>query len=415
MKNRFLITVILLGSLSPSLVALMGIAGTNWPEGLQQEHAPSQQGHLIAFELYNNFVFIPVRINGSEPFSFLLDSGANTSLLNEALANSLGIEVEHQHESNIGAGEASTRLGFSKGVTLSLAGVDVPSKRVAVVPLADFESIVGRRIDGILGADLFKRWVVTIDYAARTITLEDPREFAYSGNGEFIPLRLSGDRPFVKATVTPVDSNPIEGLFVIDTGDSSTIAFHTPFVEKYKLRSQNQKMIAHPSHGISGDSRSWWGRIARFKLGEITIDHPVATFAEATKGSDADRSYDGRLCGEILRRFKVTLDYSRHQMILEPNAAFTEAYDFDMSGLSLVVQGQDFKTIKVSHVEGDSPASEAGLKEEDIIETLDNKLAAEIGLQQIKQMFKKEGQEYLIGVKRGDSHIQFRIKVRRLI
>jgi hypothetical protein len=50
--------------------------------------APAQQDQTIAFELYDNFVFIQVGVNGSEPRSFLLDTGANASFLNEALANS---------------------------------------------------------------------------------------------------------------------------------------------------------------------------------------------------------------------------------------------------------------------------------------------------------------------------------------
>jgi len=415
MRNNSVAAAILVGFLMSPHCASPKIAGTNRPKSMQQELAAAQQEHTIPFELCNNFVFVPVRVNGSEVRSFVLDTGASGSLLNEALANSLRIEVAHQHEANVGTGEGSTRLGFSKNVALRLSGIDFPMKSIAVVPLADLESIMGRPIDGILGSDLFRRYVVTIDYAARIITLIDQKQYAYHGIGEVIPVRLSGDRPFVKATITPVGSNPIEGLFVIDTGDDSTLGLHTPFVEKYKLRSSNQKMIPRLAHGMSGDSRTWQGRVASFQLGKFTIDHPVATFAEATKGSEATRSYDGVLGGEILRRFKVTLDYSRRQMILEPNDAFAEPYDFDMSGMSLTVQGQDFKIIKVSHIQGDSPASEAGLREGDTLETIDDKPAATLGLERIEQMFKKDSQEYVLGVKREDALIRLKLRVRRLI
>ena len=415
MRPNSLTPAVLSGSLILSLGALVGIAGTNGPKGTQQEPALSKQDHTVAFELYQNLVFLPVRLKGSEPSTFLLDTGASVSFLNQALAHSLGLEVKHQRESNIGTGEASTRMGFAKDLAFGVSGVDIPAKHVGVVQLADLESTLGRTINGILGADLFKSYVVTIDYAARKVTLEDPKHYAYHGNGDLIPLRLSGDRPFVRATVTPVRSDPIEGLFVIDTGDDSTLGLHTPFVEKYRLRSSNQKMIPHLSHGMSGESRNWRGRVASLKLGTFTIDHPVATFAEATKGSEADRSYDGVLGGEILRRFKVTFDYSRRQMILEPNEAFSEAYEFDMSGVSLVTQGSDFKTIGVRHVLADSPASEAGLKEGDTLETIDEKPAASLGLEQIEHMFKKDGREYVLGVTRGDAQIQVRMKIRRLI
>ena len=414
MKNNPWLSAILLGTMGLLFGPFSKVTMPHGPEELPQKLASVQHSHIIPFELYKNFVFIPVNINGSKPYHFVLDTGANVSFLNETLANGLNIEIKHHHESSIGTGETSTRLGFAKGVLLGLDGIDVPASRVAVVPLADIESSVGRQIDGILGADLFKRWVVTIDYAARTVTLDDPHDYAYHGNGDLIPLRMSGDRAFIKAIVTPVGSDSMEGQFVIDTGDHLALGLHTPFVEKYKLRS-TQKMIPHLSQGLSGESRNWWGRIVRFQLGKLAIDSPITTFAEATKGSDADRSYDGVLGGEILRRFKVTLDYSRHQMILEPNTAFAETYDFDMSGLSLAAQGANFATIKVRHVQDDSPASEAGLKEGDILETIDSRPAAGLGLQQIGEIFKKDGQEYLLGVKHNDSLVHLILRTRRLI
>jgi predicted aspartyl protease len=398
-----------------TLSAAVGFAGITRPGSARQNSTAAEQTHAIPFELYKNLIFIQVRVNGSGPYSFLLDTGANASFLNVSLVDSLGIANKHQKESNIGTGESSTHLGFANNVTLSFSDVAISEKSVVVVPLADLESTLGRRIDGIVGADLFKRFVVTLDYAAGNITLTDPKQYAYHGSGEVIPLRLSGDRPFLRATITPVGADPIEGSFVIDTGDDSTLGLHTPFVEKYKLRSLNQKMIPHLSHGMSGDSRNWRGRIASFQLGKFRIDRPVAAFAEATKGSDADHSYDGAIGGEILRRFTVTFDYSRRQMILEPNAAFGEAYDFDMSGASLSAQRPDFKTIKVSRVESDSPAFEAGLREGDIIDTIDNISAADLGLQKIELMFKEDGHAYLLGVKRGDAQIRIEMKVRRLI
>lgn len=385
----------------------------------QQGVTPKEQattGGLAApFELYGNFIFLPVRINGAEPRSFLLDTGASTSFLNERSADALGLERTHQHEAKIGAGEASTRLGLAKGVALNLLGTDLPPQTVAVVPLGDLESLFGHRIDGIIGADLFKRYVVTIDYAAQRIMLNDPKTFAYQGKGAVIPIHLSGNRAFFKANVTPVGGTLVEAEFVIDTGDNSTLTFHTPFVEKHNLRAANQKMVAHVSHGISGESRSWRGRVSSFQLARFAIDHPIATFSEATKGSEADRSYDAVLGGEILHRFTLTLDYSHRQMILEPNAAFGDPYEDDMSGIQLAAHDKDFKTITVLSVRTGSPAADAGIVQDDVIETVDNKAAGDLGLAQIQRMFRQDGGQYVLGVRRGKDLVKLTLKVHRLI
>jgi hypothetical protein len=406
-------------SIFVALVLWVSLAAFPQTAGSNPRSAPGEQTAVqaltVPFELYDNFVFLQVRVNGSEPRSFLLDTGASTSFLNETLADSLSLVLKRQHGSNIGAGESSTKLAFAKNIVLSLAGVDLPAQTVAVVPLAKLESKIGHGIGGIVGADLFKRYVVTIDYAVNGITLGDPNAFAYHGKGEVITFRLSGNRPFFKAAVTPISATPIEAEFVIDTGDNSTVTFHTPFVKKHNLLASSQTLIPHVSQGLSGESRSWRGRVSRLQLGKFAIDKPIATFSEATKGSEADRSYDGVLGGEILRRFTVTLDYSRRLMFLEPNSALTDPYDTDMSGARLAALGPDFRTIMVESVTEGSAASESGLAPGDRIETVDDKTARDLSLQQIKQMFKQDGSQYLLGVRRGKDLIRLTIKIQRLI
>jgi hypothetical protein len=96
-----------------TLSAAVGFAGITRPGSAQQNSTAAEQTHAIPFELYKNLIFIQVRVNGSGPYSFLLDTGANASFLNVSLADSLGIENKHQKESNIGTGESSTHLGFA--------------------------------------------------------------------------------------------------------------------------------------------------------------------------------------------------------------------------------------------------------------------------------------------------------------
>jgi hypothetical protein len=368
----------------------------------------------IPFELCDNMVLVPVRVNGSGPYSFLLDTGASTSFLNQTLADTLGVGTRGQHDTKVGAGESSTKLGFAKDVVFSLPGVDLPAQNVAVVPLAGIEAAIGHKVGGIVGADLFKRYVVTIDYAGRIVTLEDPKTFAYSGKSEGIAIRLSGGRAFFKATVTPAGGAPIAAEFILDSGDDSTLTFHTPFVEKHHLRAAGQKLVAHVSTGLSGESRNWRGRISSFACGGFVIDRPVATFSEARRGSEADGSYDGVLGGEILRRFRVTVDYSRRQMILEPNSAFADPYEFDMSGAALAGHGPDFKTIAVERVSGGSAAADAGLMPGDTIEGVDDSSAETLGLDRVRQMFRQDGSQHSLAVRRGTQLVNVTLTIHRL-
>jgi predicted aspartyl protease len=315
---------------------------------------------------------------------------------------------------NVGAGESSASLGFAKGVTLALPGVELPPQTVAVVSFANIEANIGRKIAGIVGAELFKRYVVTIDYAARQLVLSDPNSRHDAGNTDRFALRLSGNRSFVQTTFTPVNGPSIQAEFVVDTGDTSTVTFHTAFVERYGLRS-GQTLVPHQSTGVSGKSQNWRGRLKQIQLGRYVIDRPTATFSEAQKGSEADASYDGVLGGEILSRFRVTLDYSHRRMYLEPNSHLTDPYEDDMSGATLQATGPDLHSIVVLSVMEGSAASEAGIEQNDILETIDGKTATDMTLQQIKQMFMRDGTAYSLQIRRAGELVHLTLHLRRRI
>ncbi|MCI0349467.1 MAG: PDZ domain-containing protein [Acidobacteriales bacterium] len=141
----------------------------------------------------------------------------------------------------------------------------------------------------------------------------------------------------------------------------------------------------------------------------------MTLYSQAGKGELASNSNIGIIGGEILRRFTAIFDYSRKRMILEPNAALDEPYEHDMSGLFLLAEGKVVKTIKAHRVFANSPAAEAGLREGDVIVAIDDKPAQELTLNQLKQMFRQEGREYALSVRRNGELLTAKIKLRRLV
>jgi hypothetical protein len=369
----------------------------------------------IAAEIYDNLVFIQIRVNGAAPHPFILDTGANTSFVNESLARSLDLGAKKSVDLKIGTGESSAKVSFEKHVTLSLGSIVLPPGTVAITSLTALESRLGREIGGIIGADIFKRYVVTIDYAAGSVSLDEPKGFSYRGSGVTLPLRIKGDRPFLSARVTPVGAAPVTAFLVIDSGDTSALEFHTPYVAKHNLRAANQPLLPHLSKGLAGDSRNWRGRAAGLDLGSITIDRPLATFAEATKGSEAESDYDGQIGGEILRRFTVVLDYSSGQMILQPNARFGEPFESDMSGLTLNRAAPEFQDVTIEFVDAGSIAERGGVRAGDVIETIDSSSAASLSLDAIRRMFRQDRASHVLRIRRGAESIDIKLQLSRRI
>jgi len=102
-------------------------------------------------------------------------------------------------------------------------------------------------------------------------------------------------------------------------------------------------------------------------------------------------------------------------MILEPNAQFSESYEVDMSGLDIATEGEDFSIVVVNEVEKGSPGAGAGIQDEDVITAIDGRPTKEFTLTQIRKMFRQDGKEYLINLKRGQKELQTKLRLRRLI
>ena len=376
----------------------------------------SANPQAIPFARYANYIWLPVRVNGSAPLQFVLDTGASTCIISQRTANLLGIEIAGQrHEPRLGTGEKSSTVGLAKNVVLGIAGIEIQKKEMVVVPLELLEQAVGHRIDGILGSEFFEHYVVVIDYAKGEVALHGPRDYKYVGDGQPLPIELKDVRPFVRAVVAFPGAAPIEGLFAIDTGANGSISLHSRFVENHHLLSVAQKTIEHSLHGAAGEAPERIAQADRLQLGTIVIEHPDVGLSVALSGSTADSTYDGAIGGEVLRRFKVILIYSKKQIILETTPALAQAFDLDMSGASLIAAGPDFKKIVVEHVLANSPISEAGVRVGDVITAIGGNPAADYPLDRLREMFKREGQEYQLEIQRGDQTLRVKIKLRRLI
>jgi predicted metalloprotease with PDZ domain len=154
------------------------------------------------------------------------------------------------------------------------------------------------------------------------------------------------------------------------------------------------------------------GRVRNIQVGRFVINNPLVIFSQ-TQGEKADG--DGQIGGEVLRRFRLILDYSRRRIILESNEHLAEPVEVDMSGFELVAKGEGLKTLTINEVLANSPAAEAGLREEDQLITINGRPVSELSLEQIRQMLKRERKEYVLRLKRGAQTLELKLKTRRLI
>jgi predicted aspartyl protease len=278
----------------------------------------------IPLEIDNNIILMRVRVNNSTPLKFIFDTGASHSVINSQRAAELGLKTQGQASGNATGG--TVQGSFVKGVSLSVPGAEVSNQLIASLPLP---TIPGFEFDGTIGYDFINQFVVEIDYQNKIMNLYSPRTYAYSGRGEVIPLLLAGRRTPLAHTKIILEgrATPVDAKLEVDTGADGTFVINSPFVKKQRLLTAILKTTQDSAVGAGGEQKRLIGRVKAVQLGRLVIDNPPVGLSQDTEGAGASEENDGIIGGEIFRRFKVILDYSRKRMILEPNKSFNDPYD----------------------------------------------------------------------------------------
>ena len=371
---------------------------------------------VIPFELATRHILVKVTVNHSRPLTFILDTGAGSAIMRLDVANELGLKLEGNV--NIGgAGEGSQSGKLVRGAAWSLVGLDGFSQPVTMaIPFNEAQAAMGRDVDGIIGGEFIRQFVVEIDYQARQMTLHRPGSFEYKGDGQAIPLRFDVNRyPVLTATVTAPGRQPIDRLFLFDIGSSAALILHSPFVAEQDLLSTQARTIQSiGGGGAGGKTNGDLGRVTSLQIGRFVFENPITIFSRDKAGAFANPNRAGNIGAQIAMRFHLYLDYGRKQMIVEPSSRFADPFDRAFSGLAIRTTPPEYTTFKIIDVLNDSAASEAGVRSGDIITAIDGRPAKDLTMTILSEMLEK-AVTYVITLRRGDQEVEVRLTPKRMV
>lgn len=336
--------------------------------------------------------FVRAKVRGAS-FWFLLDT-ASPSSFGRKQALSLGLP------------EGSS----VNDLAIELPGITFTMRTLALADLEPRQIALGHRLDGVLGSEVFARFVVTLDFQARTLTLRDAKTFRSPGKGRALPLTIEDGRPYVDAKVTPRGRETLGGKFLVDTAAEGAVTLFSPFVQKHQL-------LGPPPTAPSGSGGTMQGIIRgeALEIGGQLLREPVITLSGSPSGILADPRHAGFLGMDVLRRFKITLDGSRGRMFLEKSSAFREPFDYDASGLRMQPQGADLTTLEVRLVRPGSAGAQAGIKAGDVILAVDGRPVGEITAHGVRRLFQMDGKQYALSILRENAIRKLQLRCRRQI
>lgn len=158
---------------------------------------------------------VAATLNGSEPYFFMLDTGASSSTIDDATALKLALPRVKATEQAQGWG-GGFEVHFYKLSRFQAGPLSLRNTTPAGVPAPDFDS---HQVVGLAGADLFGARLIVWDIPMARIRLGHSGS-PPPGTGEWRVLTSNWIRPW--KVMVPVEINGVQGWGLIDTGAQSS-------------------------------------------------------------------------------------------------------------------------------------------------------------------------------------------------
>jgi tetratricopeptide (TPR) repeat protein len=271
----------------------------------------------VPFEMPNNRPIINVRVNGrKEPLRFVLDTGSGISVISDETAKALNIKaVARGGMARAVGGKFEIVYGFLQSMELGEARIE----NVPVYIRHFYNDEIP--VDGYIGLAVINKYFTTVDYGTRSFTLTRQRpgednDAPLTTAGIEIPIRITSSG-FLSGEVQ-VDGVSRAFNFIIDTGASiSVVSAKTMELDEMSTFKQLARMRVYGAAGIADDvqtlvlPRIVFGPHAREKVDVAVLDlEPV----NETTGF----IQSGIIGGNFLRHFRVTFDFRKSVLWLEP-------------------------------------------------------------------------------------------------
>jgi len=371
-----------------------------------------QKQTTIPFRFISNLIIIQLKINDSDTMNFVLDTGLRTTIITE-IPETGGMTLQYARKTKIGGlGEGeSIEVLHSFGNTILFNDIIGNNQSLFVLLDDRFElsTRLGMPVNGIIGYDLLKDFVLDINYQKKHITLIRPDAFKYSRSMQknSVPIEIIRYKPYIEAEVNYYNGTTIPCKLLIDTGASDALWLFLGSDSRIQIPEVNIQTFL--GKGLNGDIHGKRSRLQNLRIGNYVLNEPTVAFPDSNSIMDMSLldGRNGSIGSEILRRFRIVIDYPNLRFTFLPNNQLNTPFSYNMSGIEISTPIPGFPYYEISKIVKDSPADKAGLQQGDQIIHINYKPAFEYSLNEINVLFQsKKGKKIKMRVLRAGEKIK---------
>lgn len=200
--------------------------------------------------------------SGSQPIGALIDSGAQTSVLDRAAAARLGVTPGAPIPMLAYGVTGAPQMGRGGVLDVELGALTLPHLHVALLDLGPIAQATGGRVELVLGQDLLRQVAADLDFPNGRLALR-PADAPSPGALRPLAARLRGRELM---TSVSVEGHRLEA--VVDTGSSAALSMSEAAARAAGLLAPGRRSILQPGVTFGGasayrvvtvDSFSWAG------------------------------------------------------------------------------------------------------------------------------------------------------------
>jgi hypothetical protein len=347
----------------------------------------------IPIEIQNNLIIVPVILNNQLPLKFILDTGVRTTILTEkTYADILQLAYTKKYSIAGPGGEKLIEAYITNNVTLDIPGVHGEGHTMLVLETdyLELRNFLGADIHGVLGYEIFSRFIVEVDYSNKLLILSHSDHFKPSKKYQTLSMVVEDTKPYVLVEVAMNDTTKVNVKLLVDSGASHGLILEPETNSKIILPTKNLESII--GRGLGGLITGKVARIKSLKMGKYTINSPIANFPDVNSYNDTLKvgynvSRNGAIGGEVLSRFHVIFDFPHEKLYVKKNNDFKKAFYFNLSGLNIKAKGANLRKYEVSEVRKYSCGEKADVQVGDQLITINGISANELDLNNINGFF----------------------------
>ena len=258
---------------------------------------------------------LEARLNGRKTIRMLVDTGAQLSIIdgNNVLAAGGRVYVPEKWDftvTGVGGSEQAWLARFDQveiGSLLLRNFTTVARRHKTSVRLGGL-SVGGIPIN-LLGCPVLMGFNhVTFDYGAERFVFSPGRPFRPSRGARRIPMRAQEQLIYVPLKI---GSRTIQAM--VDTGARDQLFLNTELVRSLGMEEQAKAGGTYRALGLGGETSGRQFNLPLAFIGDVPVQNVVVDTSDSS-------SWTARIGSDLLERWKVTFDFSRGAMWLEPRA-----------------------------------------------------------------------------------------------